>query len=406
MNLDLKVYLAIKNIPMSEATQPKSYEDLRRENLEKNQERVQRMEAVRQQTIERLTTDPAIQQYFQQFNDTSVPSFISMYATLRSTVLEDGDFYEQIGEEYCSEYFERAKDCLREIQLKKLFHLRCEWGAELITLEGISTTSDFLGWSADVLNCPLLSPISPEEFELYLQYAKSHHFGYIDFFNWLDVENLRADNSEEEDFCSWFHYHHTHTNSGMYLLLPDKRRKKEKFYRKLYSQEQEAIREKKYETGELKRPVQNHAPLLNIFNYEQLMIFMTNFEDADTIRAFKNYEQYGNELTIASNNEEDQHLSERANDIIHKLSCMKDVILPVEASDDWRKALISAWDNYEKEQTIAYLTLAYDDYLFRVENKIKFPEQDAAFCWSLAENARKEILRGRELNGEPADFNF
>ena len=390
---------------MSETNQPKSYEDHHRENQKKNQERTERMEAVRQQTIKRLNTDPAIQEYFQQFRSHSIESFISAYATWKSIVLEYGDMYENIAERNYSEYFERAKICLREIQLKKLFHLRCEWGADLVKPEGILTSLDFFGWSADVLNCPLLSTISRDEFELYLQYAKSPHFEFNEYFDWLGQESIRSGNNEEGDFCPWFHYHNTHTNTGMYLQLPDIRREKESFYRKLWFNEQEALCEKKYETGELKRPVIDQRPVLNNYNYDQLMDFMRRFEDADTIRAFQNHEQYGGRLTLGKD-DDSEYLSERANDIMHALSFMKDVRLPVEASDDWRKALILAWDNFEKEQTIAHLTLAYDDYLFRIENKIKFPDDRAADNWSLAENVKNYILRGRELNGEPADFNF
>ena len=172
---------------MSEENKPKSLEEHHLENQRKEEERRQRMEAVRQQTIKRLTSDAAIQDYFKYFSDSSIESFISGYATLKSLFMEYSNTYENIAEKQYTEYAERADHCLKEIQLKKLFDVRCQWGARLIDIDGIETSGDFFMWSGHVLNCPFLTPITKEEFDLYMRYATSDKFEYVEYFNWPEL---------------------------------------------------------------------------------------------------------------------------------------------------------------------------------------------------------------------------
>jgi len=65
------------------------------------------------------------------------------------------------------------------------------------------------------------------------------------------------------------------------------------------------------------------------------------------------------------------------------------------------------WKKYENEQIVSSLNIAFEDYLFRVQSHISFavPRQ-FAYDLELAGNEKKQVLRGRELNGEPRDLDF
>lgn len=392
---------------MSEENKPKSYEEHHLENQRKEEERRQRMEDVRQQTIKRLTNDAAIQDYFKHFNSNSIESFISGYATLKSLFMEYSNTFENIAEKQYTEYAERADKCLEEIQLKKLFDVRCQWGARLIDIDEIETTGDFYVWSEDVLNCPFLTPITKDEFDLYMRYATSDKFEYVEYFNWTELEPTNNASMDDIDFIGWFDYAYNYGKGRENLLLHDERGERESFYRKLWRKEQDEILEKKYESGELQRPVPLHnmKPIISHFNHDHVLGFLQRFEDAATVRLYENYNQYGGGFTSKSN-DEDEYLDEQVENIMHSLSFMKDVKLPVKENSDWRKALIDAWKNFEIEQTILHLPAAYDNYLFRIENKIQFSNSGLENHRSLADTVKKQILRGRELNGEPADLNF
>ena len=135
--------------------------------FKKEREKDERMEKVRTETIERLTNDQAIQEYFSEYNSYYLESFISGYASSKSIFMEYGEFYEDLGEKQETSFMENAEDCLKAIQLKKLFDLRCQWGAELITIPEITVSSDFWIWADDILNCKFIEPVNKADIVFY-----------------------------------------------------------------------------------------------------------------------------------------------------------------------------------------------------------------------------------------------
>jgi hypothetical protein len=396
---------------MTEENKPDSYEEYLRQE---EQSRLQ-METVRLQTIQRLRTDPAIQEYFRKFSPVSVEAFINGYAHKKMLYMEYADMYESIAEKKYTQYMERADHCLKEIQWKKLYDLRCQWGAELLKLETVGCSYDFLPLSHDIMNCPLISPISQEDFDLYMNYAGSEDFIYTEYFYWEYISLLRSTMQLEklpEGYPNWFIYHNDHTDAGYYAMLPDTRHKKETFYCQLAFDEEEAKKEKKYQSGELQRPAPaDPRPIISDEEYEHVAEFVRLFEDREMFGKFEKFEQYASPpLTNGQKNAEpdEEWLNKRVDRIISDLKTMKDVQLPVEECSDWRHGLINAWDAFEKEETIRNLPTAYDHYLFRLQNGIRMgePEDENDDALELVDRVKALILRGRVLNGEPPDFNF
>jgi hypothetical protein len=392
-----------------EQPKPISLEERHQQTLKENREKDERMEKTRQQTIERLESDPAILKFFEQFNKYSIESFITSYANLKKLYMEYGDQFGEYAERQNISYLEEAKECLRIIQLKKLFDMRCLWGAYKADLPGMETSWDFLYWSDNVMNAPFLSPITNAEFELFLQFAPTGDFEYSHNY-WLDFQGKRSGNTGDDEAVlpEWFYFHNTHTNASQYFALPDLRGEKEMFYRKLWMKERDAETERKYASGELKRPEpMDKRPYLSGYKFDEAEQFVKMFEDEAARKKFYGYTSYSDHLSRSTDeNDNNDYLNERAEEIMGKICSLREKI-PVEANADIRVAIMDAWDKYKRQQIIYSLRPAYEDYFFRIQNNISFPEGvNAEHSRELAKNTKEQVLRGRELNGEPADLNF
>ncbi len=390
---------------MAGENKPMSYEERHQESLKKEEEKKERMEKLRKDTIARLQSDPAIKEYLSQFSSYSVETFINGYANKLMLVLEYANMYIDMHERSSTEYMKRADKCLTEIQLKKLFDLRCRWGANLIKIDGIEVSSDFYIEARNIMNSKIVPPITQEEFDLYLEYVRSHHFHYHDYpLDWMDVENVRSENMKQDDLPEWFVYHNIHTGSNIHLQLPDLRGDKESEYCMLWHKEEKRKQDAKIESGEVKPHVPDERPRISDYQYNDVLQFMKKFEKPETVRLFESYVEFGGGGMIKEDEDDSEWLDEQVETIIHTLSTMGEVRLPIEANRDWRRGLIAAWEKFEKEQVVTALPAAYDNYLFMLENKIAFPKEDDLKWFS--DTLKKQILGGRELNGEPRDFDF
>jgi hypothetical protein len=218
---------------------------------------------------------------------------------------------------------------------------------------------------------------------------------------------MRSGNTDDEaGLPEWFYFHNTHTNASMYFALPDLRGEKEILYRNLWRKEQDEIREQKFQTGELKRPgPADERPQLTSYQFEHIEEFVKKFEDPATQKKFYGYESYSSSISRDSEGDSDYY-NEQALEIIHKIINLGQVI-SVEPNADIRIAIMDAWAKFERGQTISCLPSAYQDYRFRVESKIPFETESLAEHSSdLAKSVEEQVLRGRELNGEPRNLDF
>jgi hypothetical protein len=386
-----------------QSPQPRDYYA---ENAQKDIERKQRMEKGRLETRERLKTDPAIQDYFQSFNPYMVEQFIKNYPAKLQIVKEYGQFYTDQEEQKTTEYMQRANVCLAEILAKKLFDMRLDWGAGKLQLEGIRTSADFTPHETDVMNSTLIPPITHDEFYLYMDYAKSSSFKYEPYgCSWISLVNQWSF-GEPMELPEWWHYHNTHTGKAQLMVSPDERGRKESVYRKAWREKQDQDREVKYETGELPKPVPETRPHLSDNLYEDVLDFMELFETPETVRMLEIcFKHRGVPLHSEEDDSDTDSLNEQVENIMLDLGGLRNLVLPVKENLDWRVALIEAWEEYETQKTIRMLPAAYDNYLFMIENKIAFPRKDHDWT-ATVELINNDILNGRELLGEPRDFDF
>jgi hypothetical protein len=392
----------------NEQNKPKSYEENLEEHARKEEERKQRMEQVRKDTIKHLQSDPAIQEYLGKFNPHSIEHFIHGYANKKMMFSEYHEMYQNIAERNSLEYIERAEHCLEEIQFKKLFDFRCKWGAGLVKAEETKVAWDFLYWGKNTLNCPFIPTIQQEEFDLYKQYIMSDQ--YRDMGD-IQIDEIREKDENDDDVYempAWFNFHNVHTGASSNLILPDNRLLKEEAYLDIIRNIEHKKIEEKYESGEIQRHVQDDRPLINDYYAGNMLQFIDKFETPKTARLFKEYIQQTNSVIDEMDEEDETGLNEQIERIINDMSGLpKGTKVPIKENADWREGLILAWDEFEKQKTIQCLDAAYDNYLFRLENKIAFDSTDHyEFYIDMANKIRKDVLQARKILGEPENFDY
>ena|GEM_PF-3941037 len=83
--------------------------------------------------------------------------------------------------------------------------------------------------------------------------------------------------------------------------------------------------------------------------------------------------------------------------------------VPLSAATNWRAALRQAASESQRQQPLTYLPLVYEDYLMRQQLGIAHPlaaELHHRRDTRLYEDQREDLLDGRELLGEPRNFDF
>jgi hypothetical protein len=367
-------------------------------------------ELIRQQTEEELRNNPLIQSYFSVYNQQSVESFIRNYARKKAIYITKGPAYINIKEQEDLKYKMLAEEALWSIQQKKLFNLQCQWRAEQIRLKGIDHTMQFLLLSANIQHCPYLTPVSRAELDLYIKYLRSGTVGdFMWFDSWQDYESFKADylhQQQSEDMehehdmlavriPAWYSYYDYHMGTDILLGLEDYRGAKEQKYRSLARKRQaEEIKKQN-----LHRTIDNR-PFINAFDTGSLERFIKEFEDKKLLKYCKAVEGFN--LRFDDNMEVEEALE--------TLRSAGEAI-PLNASDDWREAVIEAARQYELSQIASMLPIVFQEYHFRLENGINceqtdFDKKKAESAFQLCELARKQILLGRLLSGEEEDFNF
>ncbi len=346
-----------------------------------------------------MDANPRYTAFFEGYETSSVKSFKFIYAYRKTKALLYGQHYKDEQDDNETMFTEMAEDKLWEIQQRKLFDLQIRWRAELIKIPEIEVTEDFKEWSEKIEICPFISPISQDEFNLYMSFIGNSSMKEIDsrWYKWQEYEDFKQqyvniDGEEyEEEIPAWYEYYEMKTGLGSLYMLEDIRGKKEEFYCNL--RREEWRRKDELRNKDKPVPEPDNRPYLS--NEDGKIIeFMNRFEDAKTIGL----------MTARMKNEEVQDNRE-FNEAIETLR-YTDEKVPVEFNEDWRQGVIEAANNYIKNKLLAELPKAYQRYVFRINNGLGFTPKEVDHSLDFNKLYKEMILRGRELNGEPRDFNF
>ena len=410
-----------------------------------------------------LKYNERVQLYLSKYNPEMNDNFLRDYVLQKKIFIAEGESAAQKATERDENIIELAQKCLLEIQLKKLFDVMLQWNANMFKHESIEVCRDYEKWEYQLTDCPFLSPISKEEFELYLQYAQSPEFDYeaqtllalmAKYFDieWHEKNSQNADKDEEDmmdemqtedieneckawdkdiewddnaevdkeikwqhfvnqpDFPAWFAYNNAHTNNGDYLKLPQIRCVKENFYIQLEEEDPNTLGINEEDDDDMDdmdfEPVKPNA---TAFDYYTVKKFILACEDKDVLDKFTKYYDANPHEIWQYNKERERHawLEANAREAFEQLIGMKKLV-PSLANKDWRKALIDARDEFRKQEIVKMLPYVFSDYCMRLNTGIGFDWQYERGAVQLfaTEYIRNRILRGRLLNGESEDFNF
>lgn len=392
---------------MEENQKPKSFEERQREYQEKENEKNERMARIRIETMNWLESDSRVKEFFKEYSESSVQSFLEHYASQKALFMEYGENFGKWRDQAETEYLDLAVNCLESIQLEKLYALRRKWGARKMKLPQIECVSDFRDHAENILSSELVTPITQQEVDLMAQFLKSIDlevgFPEMDLmsseYNFLYEED---DTEESEEMSAWTEFYNLHTGAGKYRLLPDLMGEKSRHYMTLSNTARQKEFEKQKENNPTNKAPKDERPWLSSYNTEVMESFIRQFEPADTMSKYRGFMAF--ESQTDSGSDDDEYINEQVPEIVEKMLQQK-LPMHIEAHPDWRRAIMITWNRFVRDQVLLTLPIAYEDYLFRLENKIAYPPKEHSMA-SLAKEIKDNILKGRALNGEPENFDF
>lgn len=367
--------------------------DYIRENIEKEK----RIGIMISEIKKELKTNPAYKEFFEQYHPSSIDSFIDNYALKKTRYMTYGEMLKKNEENAFLRRQTEAEERLWEIQRKKLFNLECQWRAEMIRIPGVELTIDFEFWEKNIEICPFLDPITEDDFELYLEYLLSPDFSDFDLsFSWMGYNEVKESLKEDESIPPWYEFYDMHKGTGSLMMLPDIRGEKEEYYLSVY-RKNKSSRQKASPTP-LKVPnATDTRPFLHGHDLERIEEFIRQFEGNKLLEYYQLYEKELN----ASNDDLEQALS------ILKSAEEK---VPVDPSEDWRLAIITAARRYEQKKLGEACRVAYSQYVYRknigIAHEVHSSEENIKWVQEWTQQIRENIIQARISLGEPADLNF
>ena len=345
---------------------------------------------------EDLRTSSRYKEFFNKYNPLSVESFIENYAAKKTRYITFGKMLNSFYENANLRRQIEAEERLWEIQRKKLFDLECQWRSEVINIPEIQITLDFEYWAKNIENCPFLSHISDEEFEMYVDYLMSDDFYDFKMENkYSNYTEIKETYKEYGSLPPWFEYFDLRNGTGSLLILPDIRGDKEEYYLNIWQNNNSA----KLKNKSKKQRENSHdlRPYLSSYDLSTIEEFIKAYEDSNVLEYFRIYE---NELN-KSNDDIDQAV---------KILRESDEIIPIESNYDWKSAVLQTARKFEQRKLTEALKVVYEKYKYRIKVGIAQESlehvSDIQWIKEWCDDIKKKIIQARVLNNESADLNF
>jgi hypothetical protein len=250
-----------------------------------------------------------------------------------------------------------------------------------------------------ITECPFLSPISEQEYELYRDFILSPGFDAYSYFNddWQDYDRYKKEHFSDNDDISlpeWYQFYDSRMGTGTLLGLPDARGKKEKFYLNIYH---EADKKNNPEAYNFKSDPDTRPPLYSV-KEKAVEEFVYTFEDPKIKEYYR----------IMENRYEDIDHDDDLREAIETLCQAGNIEL--EYAGTWRESILATAKNYEIRCVYNAFANIYKNYLNRLKLGIGFEgekdEEHLRIIKTCIAATKSHILKGRVLNNEPGDFNF
>jgi len=295
-----------------------------------------------------------------------------------------------------NEFIKEAKKYFVMIQQDKLLRLQYEWNEGKIEIEGVKSNYDFYPLYDDIFNVKNISPVEKEEVDVLAQHGKTsttedwredyHPIAHVSY----RINITEEDEKDEDNQLPPYHLFNINATGAKPLLKEALvKAKKEQHYIAIYHKEQERIRGPYV-------PATPSDPRPRLSNYDDKFTrdFIRKYEDQkllnyyDAMMRERSNEEMEDDINLAVWHLEDTY--ERH---------------PVEQNDDWREAIIAAANKSKKQKTADALYIVFEEYLKCRKDNIPFMPQEVEKKEAF-EIFKDQVLKGRALSGEPADFNF
>ena len=350
-----------------------------------------------QENLERIEQEmkqnKAYLNFFERYEEKSVDSFIRQYAHNKSMMVTYGSHVKHSRESVMNEWQQGAWTALEEIQHKKLFDLSCKWQmGEINNLPQIETTMDFREVGKHILDYEGIPDITPEELGSYSRFLNSGIvLQYYSFrHEYQDYEEIHEEyNAYLKTNIPYYDYHNELTNNTVLRYYGGLRKKKEEDYIHATVDKRQA------------------KPLPKPKKKSKTKDYLSS-GDKELIKFARKH----NELKLAAYMEEmhtywhEEH-DERIEWAYRYLKNAYPEKVPIAAHDNWIEAMLNGALAHKQKKIDELLHAIYDEYQLKKSTGITFypPEPDDAHegfhVWY-----RNMILEGRELRGEPRDFDF
>jgi hypothetical protein len=357
---------------------------------------------------EELEANTTLQQLLERSYPNNRSKFVEDFAREKVSWMEYGDFHKKWVERENLQWVEAAHECLDQILQKKLFDVQCLWRAEQWEHPAVQVSSDFTRWEFNIRNCPFIEPITENDIDIYLQYLQSNNFereiGFME--GWQDYLGI-VDTYKNEDANSnvpeWYDFHNGRTGLGIYMTLPDVRGQKEEFYLSLWREKfhkQRAENQRKAtEAQQAGTPIKaqegvDTRPHLSYHQDDWMNWFVTTFEDKETIA------KYQSTVKRSEDSDYDEWLE---NDLATLLRADRPV--PIDGWFDWKEAIHRCAARYSQIRIAEAMPEAFEQYRINVDLGLGFDVPNHGFS-DIKNWYHNGVLDGREINGEPRDFNF
>jgi hypothetical protein len=367
-----------------------------------------------------LLTNPRYAELFAAYHPEAVAKFAAKYADRKFDWQWQGPKAEHSQTEALTHLREAAYNRLWDIQRKKLFDLQCRWRAGQLTLPGLDCSFDFSLYDAAIENCPVLPPISPDELDQYCDFVRQaidfdadvldcYHNGDGGYEprDWQDYDDLRLHAQEEaadlpddarqaNDPPAWYEFHNLRTGPAQLLALPDLRGPLEKRYIQAYY----AHRHAEHAAQPTPPPPADARPTFLTSAQEDALehALLHQFETPKLRRQHAAY------LAHQAQQAADEQVEA---DFAYLKTLAPGEAVPLEAAPDWRTALRRAVVETRRQQLLVYLPQVFEAYQLREQQGISHPQaEEPQWRSTLGKHLRESLLEGRELLGEPRDFNF
>ncbi|MFN8395477.1 MAG: hypothetical protein U0176_12615 [Bacteroidia bacterium] len=358
----------------------------------------------KEELIAKWLANPVAKAWLDQFQPADVPGFLEKYYDARTFWITYGKKRAKDREYWLTADQSLAEMVLFYIQQKKLWDLQVQWRAGSAVVPDVRHCGDWEMLEMRIRNLDFLPPITAEEVEIlkdwlldyklcpsvYFQTPWQKYGYYVD-------DNMPGDIATMPSLYDYWDMRHKIV--PLWRVLPDLRSTKEWNY--AYAARKVAYAKLQAENPTPPHPVpvydeNDKRPWLTIYG-EHTNEFVKIVDDHKVLECKLALEQH--------NRMEDDHELKNA---IEKLQNAQEPV-SIDANDDWREGVIRAAWKYERTRLVKALDVAFQNYQFNRNLGIAYPEPDpkrTEYLRQQLEYMAEEILDGRELMGEPRNFDF